>query len=150
MGFHRKGNVCSLLPLGISIPHLSLSLFFSYAFISPGQELPEMPRPTHGCPGHPFLPPHRSLGQAFENIDPNDRLHEKRPYKWPRPSNIVPTEPLHATLTCAVHIPYWDESRPLTKRELARIQSFPDSHVFGDSQVSRQSRYLSPRVFYVS
>lgn len=110
-------------------------------FSSPGQELPDLPRPTHAVPGHPYLPPHVNLRKAFANIDPTDRLHEKRPYQWPRSSDIVPSEPLHATVTCGVDITYWDETRPLTKRELARIQSFPDSHVFGHSQVSKQSSH---------
>jgi site-specific DNA-cytosine methylase len=34
-----------------------------------------------------------------------------------------------------------DGTRPFTKRELARIQTFSDAHIFGDTGVDKQSRF---------
>jgi C-5 cytosine-specific DNA methylase len=112
----------------------------SHRACSPGQVLPEMPAPSHASPGHPFLPSHVSLETAFSNIAADDRLHKKTSYRYPRVSDLSPTEPFHGTVTTSLDIPYWDETRPLTKRELARIQSFPDSHIFGDIHVAKQSK----------
>jgi len=104
---------------------------------SPGQSLPDFPPPTHGAPP---LPPYVSLASAISDINPNDRLHDIRPFSTPRYSVIDPYMPLPATIkTSNSTLIFPDGTRPFTKRELARCQTFSDAHIFGESNVERHS-----------
>lgn len=114
---------------------------YPHLIASPGQPLPDFPLPTHGPPP---LPPYVSLAAAINNINPKDRLHDVRPYPRPRYSCIDPYLPFPGTIMASgntSHI-FPDGSRPFTKRELARCQTFSDAHVFGNTRIERQSRLM--------
>jgi site-specific DNA-cytosine methylase len=106
---------------------------------SPGQSLPQFPRHTHGKPP---LPPYVSLADAIDNIRPNDRLHDVRActFPFPRYTTIEPYLPFPGTIMAAnaEHV-FPDGTRRFTLRELARIQTFSDAHLFGETRIQRQS-----------
>jgi site-specific DNA-cytosine methylase len=128
--FHRLGKDCLSLLVGCSLIALSLSH-------SPGQPLPEFPQPTHGpSTGVPFV----TLGQSLENICPMDCLHDVRYFTTPRHSRIDLNKPFPGTVMTsnASHV-FPDGRRLFTKRELARIQTFPDTHILGNAKIERSS-----------
>src|SRR5438552_2938628 len=89
--------------------------------------------------------PYVSLVEALRGIHASDALHNFRPFPSPRYSTINPTKPFPGTITARNCLEiYFDGSRPFTKRELARIQSFSDSHIFRNTYTRRQSRSLIP------
>lgn len=110
---------------------------------SPGQSLPQFPPHTHGkLP----LPPYVSLADAIDDIRPNDRLHDVRgcTFPFPRYSTIEPYLPFPGTIMASgtEHV-FPDGSRRFTLRELARIQTFSDAHLFGPTYIQKQSNSLA-------
>ena len=108
---------------------------------SPGQTLPPFPAPAHGLPG---LPPLVSLHQSLQNISPNDRLHVITPLPTRRFCTIDIYQPYPGTIVASGttgEIVHPCGTRYFTLRELARIQTFSDSHVFGKTHVKKQSRF---------
>lgn len=111
---------------------------------SPGQPLPPFPPPTHGSPG---FPPSVSLHKAFQGIHPNDSLHVIRPFPSRRHSDIDLCKPYPGTIMASSNenCIYPCGTRPFTYREFARIQTFSDSHIFGNTLIKRQSMITSLR-----
>ena len=113
-------------------------------FQSPGQSLPDFPTVTHGSP--PLLP-HVTLHEAISNINPIDPLHrDVRRFATPRFSNVNLFAPFPATImasnsTTKIHP---DGTRNFSNRELARCQTFPDDHKFGNTHVQRRSLSSPP------
>lgn len=131
MEFRRLGKDYLSLLVGFFPITLSLSH-------SPGQPLPQFPQPTHGpSTGVPFV----TLGQALENICPTDLLHDVRYFTTPRHSRIDLNKPFPGTVMTsnASHV-FPDGRRLFTKRELARIQTFSDAHILGNTKIERSSR----------
>jgi site-specific DNA-cytosine methylase len=105
---------------------------------SPGQPMPSFPPQTHGSP--PLLP-YKCLVDAISNITFPDPLHDPRPFPYPRFSTINPYLPFPVTIIASGNTGnvYPDGTRPFTKRELARCQTFDDTHIFGNVCIERQS-----------
>jgi len=106
---------------------------------SPGQSLPNFPGPTHGS--YP-LPPFVTVADAISDIRPNDPMHDIRPFPTRRFSSIDPSLPFPGTIMASSNTQfiYPDGTRPFSKREIARFQTFSDAHVFGPTRLDRQSR----------
>jgi site-specific DNA-cytosine methylase len=120
-----------------SIPN-SLSTASQDLTKSPGQPLPPFPLPSHNSPG---LPSPVSLRQAFQGIHSNDSLHLIRPFPVPRYSGIDLHLPYPGTIMAggSENCIHPCGTRPFTYREFARIQTFSDSHIFGNSLIKRHS-----------
>jgi site-specific DNA-cytosine methylase len=131
MGYLKLDSVLSSLQVGTS--HLK-----QQANMSPGQSLPHFPPPKHGSPP---LPPYVSIADAIFDIHPNDPLHVLRPFSTARRSDIDPYLPLPGTIMASQnsHFIFPDGTRPFTKREIARFQTFSDAHIFGMTRLDKQS-----------
>jgi len=109
---------------------------------SPGQPLPDFPRPTHGTGRQA---PYVTVRQAIQGISPHDRLHVPRPFgAFPPDGRYIDIDqPFMGTIMASSN-PYLhaEERRSFTHRELARVQTFGDAHVLGDVYVQRQSLLL--------
>lgn len=112
---------------------------------SPGERLPEFPRPTHGRPASSpeqlralDLRPPRTLHNAIGHLDPDaDRADERAGgprlrFTQPRASPHRWDAPLRATIKAGsgCYDVHPSHLRRFTVRELACLQTFPDRHRF--------------------
>jgi len=101
-----------------------------------GEELPPFPQPTHG----PGLLPFRTIGDAMSSVPANAThnepiTHFREGSNWPK----RPYDPntFARTITCATDT-YHPSGRPFTRRELAAIQTFPNSFKFSKYGAKKQ------------
>lgn len=104
----------------------------------PGEQLPPWPAPTHGST--PGLKPLVTEGEAISHISPRATLHDvataRMRHAASRQNSRVHRHrsgniPLSRTITCSgSDFIHYSGTREYTLRELARLQGFPDCHVF--------------------
>lgn len=110
-------------------------------------ENPPIPK---GAPNHIFTRQSNQVVERLKYIKPGQNAWNadipeslKLRVKGARLSNIYkrldPAEPSYTVTGCGgggTHVYHWKENRALTNRERARLQTFPDTHVFVGSKES--------------
>jgi DNA (cytosine-5)-methyltransferase 1 len=116
--------------------------------ISPGETLPQMPKPTHNETGTRGLKPYNTVNRAISKLqtcprsDPDYRLYapanRRAPYDGNKPTGTITTQGADGK-----GVP--SGLRPFTVRELAALQGFPPKHVFA-GPVTQQIKQIGNAV----
>lgn len=94
----------------------------------PGEALVEFPSPTHG-PGTGRE--YNYIGNAISDIPPTATHHDPDSRRFKEPKEPFSANTFAKTITCGGGENYHPSGlRGYTAREYARIQGFPDHHVF--------------------
>lgn len=120
-------------------------------FISscPGEKLPPFPDATHGNDPASGLPPFVTSGQALEGLrfGQGDDMHVLLSSKERKPLKYGPADILPRAITCGGGQGNWHwDGRDFTLREFARLQTFPDGHLFTGRRVKKQIGNAVPPV----
>jgi DNA (cytosine-5)-methyltransferase 1 len=106
---------------------------------SPGEQMPEWPKPTHSKDPKDGQKPFVSALDACSALVEGENLHD---VKSARPTNKVPwdsSKPLGRTITTSGGQSYHHSgTRDLTLRELAVFQGFPSTFVFMGKCIKKQ------------
>ncbi|KAL6716351.1 hypothetical protein ACLMJK_005917 [Lecanora helva] len=95
-----------------------------------GCEHPAFPAPTHDATNY------TTFSQAISGIPPNAANHERERKSSPKPGAPRADKPV-PTITATGHWPYHHDGYGLISvREGARLQGFPDDHVFEGNRTS--------------
>ncbi|PWW78466.1 S-adenosyl-L-methionine-dependent methyltransferase [Tuber magnatum] len=144
LGFSLSWKVLHGVEYGV--PQTRKRLFLLAA--SPGEELPEFPKPTHAHPraaNTEGRAPPRTVRDAISGIPATAscHVHNFSPFPdGPRLSTVNLDLPLMSTILASggpydVHP---NGRRPFTPRELACLQTFPISHVFYGSPFQKKKQ----------
>ncbi|KAG0127399.1 S-adenosyl-L-methionine-dependent methyltransferase [Tuber indicum] len=144
IGFSLSWKVLHGVEYGV--PQTRKRLFLLAA--SPGEELPEFPKPTHAHPKTVNIEgraPPRTVRDAISGIPATAtcHVHNFSPFlDGPRLSTVNLDLPLMSTILASggpydVHP---NGRRPFTPRELACLQTFPISHVFYGSPFQKKKQ----------
>lgn len=145
-----RGSDCSFSRLGECIDFLPIITLISDGSPSPGESLPEFPKPTHCKAADLYRFPHLSrfatVNDAIARIPTHASHHN--PNQLPR-RNERPYDanlPLRNTICCAGNFAHPSGQRSFTLRELACLQGFPIEHQFGPTRTRKQIGNAVPPV----
>lgn len=104
---------------------------------SPGEALPSFPSPTHGTKSG--LRPLTTVKDTIDNIPDGCANHmmPQNPRVTRNREAYDGNKPLASTILTDSRVWHYSGKRPRTLRELACLQGFPPTHIFGQFEIKR-------------